>query len=134
MRLQGRIHSSTRTVEITYSLKPLLTTSGAIGRRDNSYKIVIPDAFTAARRRPNVEVQPVYCAGCGTVADKIDALKRTPLIKARSGLKNNKKDRDRHAQPSGFICTHQRRRTGRQPVRQCRQQPGILLRRQPGRF
>ena len=83
MRRQVRIHLSTRTVEITYSLKPLLTTSEAIGRQDNSYKFVRPDAITAVDRRHNVDTQPVYCAGCGTVDDEIDALNRTPLSRAR---------------------------------------------------
>ena len=113
MRLQGCIHLSTRTVEITYSLWLLLTTSEAIGRQDNSYKVVGSRVFTAERRLLNVDLQPVYCSGWGTVADEIDALNRTPSIKARSGLKNKKKDRERHAQPSGFICTYQRRRTCR---------------------
>ena len=84
MRRQVRIHLSTRTVEITYSLKPLLTTSEAIGRQDNSYKFVRPDAFTAVDRRHNVVIQTVYCAGCGIVADEIDALNRTPLPRARA--------------------------------------------------
>ena len=91
MRLQGRIHSSTRTVEITYSLKPLLTTSEAIGRQDNSYKFVRPDAFTAVDRRHNVVIQTVYCAGCGIVADEIDALNRTPL--SRAALRTQKQEK-----------------------------------------
>ncbi len=63
MRLQRRIHLSTRTVEITYSLKLLLTTSEAIGRRDNSYRFVRPHAFTAECRLLNVDKQPVHCKG-----------------------------------------------------------------------
>ena len=53
MRLQRRIHLSTRTVEITYSLKPYLTTSEAIGSQDDSYKIVRSHVFTAERRLLN---------------------------------------------------------------------------------
>lgn len=108
MRLQGCIHLSTRTVEITYSLWLLLTTS-AIGRQDNSYKVVGSRVFTAERRLLNVVSSQSIAAGGAPLADEIDALNRTPSIKARSGLKNKKKDRERHAQPSGFICTYQRR-------------------------